>query len=78
MKILLSFFLIEFEECLLLNLILKVASADLGITLSAVLSIFIFVTSKFVGWKSFVPLSNFISFNSFKIFTIIVEGLFAL
>ena len=42
-KILLSLFLIEFEECLLLNLILNVASADPGIMLSAVLSIFIFV-----------------------------------
>jgi hypothetical protein len=57
---------------------LNVASAFAGITLSAVLFIFIFVTSKFVGWKSFVPLSNLIFFNSFKIFTIIVEGLFAL
>ena len=45
LKILLSFFLIEFEECLLLNLILKVASASPGITLSAVFSMFIFVTS---------------------------------
>ena len=48
-KILLSFFLIDFEECLLLNLILNVASAIPGITLSALLLIFIFVTSKFVG-----------------------------
>jgi hypothetical protein len=49
MKILLSLFLIEAEECLLLNLMLNVASAFAGITLSAVLFIFIFVTSKFVG-----------------------------
>ena len=39
----------EFDECLLLNLMLKVASAVAGITLSAVLFMFIFVTSKFVG-----------------------------
>ena len=58
----------DFEECLLLNLILNVASAIAGITLSALLFIFIFVTSKFVGWKFFDPLSNLISFNSFKIF----------
>ena len=41
-------------------------------------SIFIFVISKFVGWKFLAPLSNFIFFNSFKTLTIIVEGLFAL
>ena len=52
-------------------------SADLGIILSAVLSIFILVTSKFVGWKFFVPLSNLIFLSSFKILTIVVEGLFA-
>ena len=57
---------------------LNVASAVAGITLSAVLLIFILVISKFVGWKSLVPLSNLISFNSFKILTIVVEGLFAL
>jgi len=66
LKILLSLFFRELEECLLLNLILNVASAVAGITLSAVLFILIFVTSKFVGWKSLVPLSNLISFNSFK------------
>ena len=49
LKILLSFFLREVEECLLLNLMLNVASAVAGITLSAVLFIFILVTSKFVG-----------------------------
>ena len=49
LKILFSLFLIEFEECLLLNLILNVASAIPGITLSAVLLIFILVISKFVG-----------------------------
>ena len=48
-KILLSFFLIEVDECLLLNLMLNVASAVAGMTLSAVLFIFIFVISKFVG-----------------------------
>ena len=41
-------------------------------------TIFILVTSRFVDWKSFVPLSNFISFNFFKIFTIVLEGLFAI
>ena len=55
--------MIEVDECLLLNLILNVASAIPGITLSALLSIFIFVISKLVGWKSFVPLSNLISFQ---------------
>ena len=64
--------------CLLLNLILKDALAIPGITLSAELSILIFVISKFVGWKSFVPLSNLISFNSFNIRTKAVYGLFAL
>ena len=54
--ILLSFFFKELDECLSLYLMLKVASADFGITLSALLSIFIFVTSKFDGWKFFVPL----------------------
>ena len=50
--------------CLLLNLILKDALANPGITLSAELSMLIFVISKFVGWKSFVPLSNLISEKS--------------
>ena len=49
------------DVCLLLNLILKEALANPGITLSAELSMLIFVISKFVGWKSFVPLSNLIS-----------------
>ena len=53
--------------CLLLNLILKDALANPGITLSAELSIIIFVISKFVGWKSFVPLSNLTSFNFLSI-----------
>ena len=70
---LIKFFLREVEECLLLNLMLNVASAIAGTTLSAVLFIFIRVTSKFVGWKSLVPLSNLISLSSFKILTIIVE-----
>ena len=63
---------------MLLNLILKEAPANPGITLSAELSMLIFVISKFVGWKSFVPLSNLISFNSFSIWTKAVDGLFAL
>ena len=37
------------DECLLLNLILKVALATPGMTLSAILSILILVTSKLVG-----------------------------
>ena len=57
---------------------LNIASATAGITLSAVFLIFIFVTSKFVGWKSFVPLSNLISFISWSICMSAVEGLFAL
>ena len=36
------------------------------------------VPSKFEGWKFFVPLSNFISFIFFKIFTIVLDGLLAL
>ena len=44
-----NFFLSELELCLSLNLILKVANASPGITLSAVLFIFIFVISKFEG-----------------------------
>ena len=39
----------EFEVCTLLNLILNVAYASPGITLSALLSILILVTSKFEG-----------------------------
>ena len=45
LKILFSFLFIEVEECLLLNLILNVASAIPGITLSALLLMFILVTS---------------------------------
>ena len=78
LKTLLSFFFKELDECLLLNLILNVALAEPGITLSAELSILILVTSRFVAWKSFVPLSNLISFNFFKIFIIVFDGLFAL
>ena len=44
-----NFLFKELEECLLLNLILNTASADPGITLSAWLSILIFVISKFEG-----------------------------
>ena len=61
------------DVCLLLNLILKEALANPGITLSAELSMLIFVISKFVGWKSFVPLSNLISLSFFKISTIVVD-----
>ena len=43
------FFLIELEVCLSLNLILNLALAKPGITLSAELSIFILVISRFVG-----------------------------
>ena len=43
LKILLSLFFIEFDECLLLKLILKLAFADPGITLSALLFILILV-----------------------------------
>ena len=64
--------------CLLLNLILKDALANPGITLSAELSMLIFVISKFVGWKSFVPLSNLTSFSFLSIWTKAVDGLFAL
>ena len=39
----------EFEVCILLNLILNEAYARPGITLSAVLFILIFVISRFVG-----------------------------
>ena len=44
-----NLFLIELDECLLLNLILNVADAAAGITLSALLFIFIFVISKLEG-----------------------------
>ena len=57
---------------------MKLAYAKPGITLSAELSILILVISKFVGWKSFVPLSNLIPFNSFRIWTRAVDGLCAL
>ena len=73
-----TFFLIEFEECLLLNLILNLAFANPGITLSAKLSILILVISRFAGRKSFVPLSNLIYFNSLSIWTNAVDGLLAL
>ena len=61
--------------CKLLNLILKEAFASAGTTLSAVLSIVIFVTSRLEGWKSLLPLSSFNFLILFKISTIIVEGL---
>ena len=76
-KIVFNFFFKDFDVCLLLNRILKVAPAEPGIILSMLLSIFILVTSRLVGWKFFVPLSNFISFNFFKISTIVVDGLLA-
>ena len=78
LKILFNLFFKLVDECLLLNLILKVAVAMPGITLSALLLILILVTSKLVGWKSLVPLSKLISFISFKILTIVPDGLFAL
>jgi hypothetical protein len=49
LKTLFSFFFRELEECILLNLILKVAVASAGITLSAVFSILILTTSRFEG-----------------------------
>jgi hypothetical protein len=49
LKIVFNLFFKAEEVCLLLNLILNVALATPGITLSAVLSILILVTSKFVG-----------------------------
>ncbi len=49
LKILFNLFFKLEDECLLLNLILNVALASPGITLSAILSILILVTSKFVG-----------------------------
>ena len=49
LKILFNLFFKLEDVCLLLNLMLNVALASPGITLSAVLSILIFVTSKFVG-----------------------------
>ena len=76
--ILFNLVLIEFDECLLLNLTLKVPEANAGITLSALLSILILVISKFEGWKSLVPLSNLIFLNSLKILISVVTGFFAL
>ena len=78
LNILLSLFFRELDECLSLNLILKTASADPGITLSAWLSILIFVTSRLEGWKFFVPLSSFKSLIFFKILIKVLEGLLAL
>jgi len=49
LKILFNLFFKLEDVCLLLNLMLKVALASPGITLSAVLLILILVTSKFVG-----------------------------
>ena len=74
-KILFSFFLREFDVCKLLNLILKEAFASAGITLSAVLSMLIFVTSRLDGSKSLLPPSSFNFLILFKTSTIIVEGL---
>ena len=49
LKILFNLFFKLEDLCLLLNLMLNEALASPGITLSAVLSILILVTSKFVG-----------------------------
>ena len=64
--------------CLSLYLILKIALAFDGITLSARLFILIFTISKFDAWKFFEPLSNFLLLISFKILIKGVDGFLAL